>query len=64
VLATILKNGDVDARRQRADPRGDPARSSAAEGSAGKIQVKMLFDQSIFVRASIDGVVREALSPR
>ena len=27
----------------------------------GKLRVKLLFDQSLFVRASIEGVVREAL---
>src|SRR5262245_10668424 len=63
VLMTILKNGDastleVNARIREAIPR---ALDRLPKEAQGKVQVKMLFDQSIFVRASIDGVVREAL---
>ncbi|HEY0986158.1 MAG TPA: efflux RND transporter permease subunit, partial [Kofleriaceae bacterium] len=63
VLMTILKNGDastleVNARIRDAIPR---ALERLPKEAQGKVQVKMLFDQSIFVRASIDGVVREAL---
>jgi multidrug efflux pump subunit AcrB len=63
VLMTILKNGDastleVNARIREAIPK---ALDRLPKEAHGKIQVKMLFDQSIFVRASIDGVVREAL---
>jgi multidrug efflux pump subunit AcrB len=63
VLMTILKNGDastleVNARIREAIPR---ALERLPKEAQGKVQVKMLFDQSIFVRASIDGVVREAL---
>jgi multidrug efflux pump subunit AcrB len=63
VLMSILKNGDastleVNARIREALPK---AMERLPKEAAGKIQVKMLFDQSIFVRASIDGVVREAM---
>src|SRR5215468_4718662 len=63
VLMTILKNGDastleVNARIREAIPR---ALERLPKEAQGHLQVKMLFDQSIFVRASIEGVVREAL---
>jgi multidrug efflux pump subunit AcrB len=63
VLMTILKNGDastleVNARIREQIPH---ALERLPKEAQGQIQVKMLFDQSIFVRASIDGVVREAL---
>jgi CzcA family heavy metal efflux pump len=63
VLMTILKNGDastleVNRLIREAVPR---ALERLPKEAQGKIQVKLLFDQSIFVRASIDGVVREAL---
>ena len=63
VLMTILKNGDastleVNARIRDAIPR---ALERLPKEAQGQVQVKMLFDQSIFVRASIDGVVREAM---
>jgi multidrug efflux pump subunit AcrB len=63
VLMPILKNGDastleVNARVREAIPR---ALERLPKEAQGHVQVKMLFDQSIFVRASIDGVVREAL---
>lgn len=63
VLMTILKNGDastleVNARIRETIPR---ALERLPKEAQGHLQVKMLFDQSIFVRASIDGVVREAL---
>jgi len=63
VLMTILKNGDastleVNARIRERIPH---ALERLPKEAQGQIQVKMLFDQSIFVRASIDGVVREAM---
>ncbi|MEO7731834.1 MAG: efflux RND transporter permease subunit, partial [Kofleriaceae bacterium] len=63
VLMTILKNGDastleVNRLIREAVPR---ALERLPKEAQGRIQVKLLFDQSIFVRASIDGVVREAL---
>ncbi|HMG21576.1 MAG TPA: efflux RND transporter permease subunit, partial [Kofleriaceae bacterium] len=63
VLMTILKNGDastleVNARIRDAIPR---ALERLPKEAQGQVQVKMLFDQSIFVRASIDGVIREAM---
>jgi len=63
VLMTILKNGDastleVNRLIREAVPR---ALERLPKEAQGKITVKLLFDQSIFVKASIDGVVREAL---
>jgi multidrug efflux pump subunit AcrB len=63
VLMTIMKNGDastleVNARIREAIPH---ALERLPKEAQGQIKVKMLFDQSLFVRASIDGVVREAL---
>jgi multidrug efflux pump subunit AcrB len=63
VLMTILKLGDastleVNARIREAIPH---ALERLPREAHGQVRVKMLFDQSIFVRASIDGVVREAL---
>ncbi len=63
VLLSILKNGDastleVNRRIREAIPR---ALERLPKEAQGKIEVKLLFDQSIFVRASIDGVVHEAL---
>jgi multidrug efflux pump subunit AcrB len=63
VLMTILKNGDastleVNARIREAIPH---ALERLPKEAQGHIHVKVLFDQSIFVRASINGVVREAL---
>ncbi|HET7502758.1 MAG TPA: efflux RND transporter permease subunit, partial [Kofleriaceae bacterium] len=56
VLMTILKNGDastleVNARIREALPH---ALERLPKEAQGKVQVKMLFDQSIFVKASID----------
>jgi multidrug efflux pump subunit AcrB len=63
VLMPILKNGDastleVAARVRAAIPR---ALERLPKEARGHVSVKLLFDQSLFVRASIDGVVREAL---
>jgi multidrug efflux pump subunit AcrB len=63
LLMTILKNGDastleVNRRIREAIPR---ALERLPREAQGKLQVKLLFDQSIFVRASISGVVHEAL---
>ncbi|MGE0870064.1 MAG: efflux RND transporter permease subunit [Kofleriaceae bacterium] len=63
LLMTILKNGDAstldvtDAIR-KALPR---ALDRLPKEAQGKLRVKVLFDQSVFVRASIDGVVHEAI---
>ncbi|HTE51271.1 MAG TPA: efflux RND transporter permease subunit [Kofleriaceae bacterium] len=63
VLMSILKNGDastldVNARIKETLPLAVKRLPKEAQGH---VQVKLLFDQSVFVRASIDGVVREAL---
>jgi multidrug efflux pump subunit AcrB len=63
VLMSILKNGDastleVNARIRDVIPH---ALERLPKEAQGKIKVKLLFDQSVFVRASISGVVREAL---
>jgi CzcA family heavy metal efflux pump len=63
VLMSILKNGDAstlditDAVR-KAIPR---ALDRLPKEARGKVAVKQLFDQSVFVRASIEGVLHEAL---
>jgi multidrug efflux pump subunit AcrB len=58
-LLTILKSTgystlDIVSRVKEAIPR-------IMAGIAEDVQVKLLFDQSIFVRAAIDGVVKEAV---
>jgi multidrug efflux pump subunit AcrB len=63
VLMAILKNGDastldVTDAIKAAIPR---ALDHLPAEARGHLKVKVLFDQSVFVRASIDGVVREAL---
>ena len=71
MLMSDPKNGDastLDVVKGR--PRGHPPDTleRLPKEARGHLNVKMLFDQSIFVRASINGVVREALiaaaSPR
>jgi multidrug efflux pump subunit AcrB len=63
VLMVILKNGDAstldvaDAVKQ-AIPR---ALDRLPKEARGHLSIKVLFDQSVFVRGSIEGVVREAL---
>ena len=63
VLMPIMKNGDAstldvtDAIRE-ALPR---ALARLPKEAQGKVNVKLLFDQSVFVRASITGVIREAI---
>lgn len=63
ILMSILKNGDAstldvtDAVRE-ALPRALARLPAEAQG---KMTVKLLFDQSVFVRASITGVIHEAL---
>ncbi|HWU87490.1 MAG TPA: efflux RND transporter permease subunit [Kofleriaceae bacterium] len=63
VLMTILKNGDASTleitdRIHEMLPR---AMDRLPAEARGKLRVKPLFDQSVFVRASIEGVVHEAL---
>ncbi len=63
VLMVILKNGDASTldvadRVKAAIPR---ALDRLPAEARGHLTVKVLFDQSVFVRASIEGVVREAL---
>ncbi len=63
VLMPILKNGDastldVNARVKEVLPR---ALARLPKEAQGHLDVRMLFDQSVFVRASIDGVVKEAV---
>ncbi len=62
VLMPILKNGDastleVNDAVKAAIPR---ALDHLPADARGHLSVKVLFDQSVFVRASIDGVMREA----
>jgi len=63
LLMTILKNGDastldVTDRVRQALPR---ALERLPKEAQGKLRAKILFDQSVFVRASIEGVKHEAL---
>ena len=58
VLLSMYKNGR--ARRSHRQ-RHQAACSRRPAGAAQGDQVKPLFDQSLFVRAAIKGVVREAL---
>ena len=63
VLMPVLKNGDastldVTEAVKAAVPR---ALDRLPAEARGHLTVKFLFDQSVFVRASIDGVVREAI---
>ncbi|HEY4244657.1 MAG TPA: efflux RND transporter permease subunit [Kofleriaceae bacterium] len=63
VLMVILKNGgastlDVNDAVRKTLPR---ALERLPKEAQGHLQAHMLFDQSVFVRASIEGVVREAL---
>jgi multidrug efflux pump subunit AcrB len=63
LLMTVMKNGDAstldvtDAIRE-ALPR---ALDRLPKEAQGKLRAKILFDQSVFVRSSIEGVVHEAL---
>jgi len=63
VLMSILKNGDASTLDvvegiRKAIPG---ALDRLPQEARGHLNVKLLFDQSIFVRASIDGVIHEAL---
>jgi CzcA family heavy metal efflux pump len=63
VLMVILKNGDASTLEvadavKAAIPR---ALDRLPKEARGHLTAKLLFDQSVFVRASIEGVVREAL---
>ena len=63
VLMTILKNGDASTLDVNAQIRAAlPAALERLPADArGHLTVKPMFDQSVFVRAAIEGVVREAL---
>lgn len=63
VLMVVLKNGDASTLEvadavKAAIPR---ALDRLPKEARGHLTAKLLFDQSVFVRASIEGVVREAL---
>ncbi|MBL9017662.1 MAG: efflux RND transporter permease subunit [Myxococcales bacterium] len=63
LLMSIMKNGDastleVTDRIREALPR---AIARLPKEAQGKLDVKILFDQSVFVRASISGVIHEAV---
>jgi CzcA family heavy metal efflux pump len=62
VLMPVIKNGDastleVNQRVKDAIPR---ALDRLPKEARGKLDVKILFDQSVFVRASINGLLHEA----
>ena len=63
VLMVVLKNGDASTLEvtdavKAAIPR---ALDRLPKEARGHLTAKILFDQSVFVRASIEGVIREAL---
>ncbi len=58
-LLTILKNGQASTLSIVNDVK--KALTSIQAGLPPSLEVKQLFDQSLFVRASIRGVIREAL---
>jgi multidrug efflux pump subunit AcrB len=62
VLMSILKNGSASTLEVNAAVKEKlpGAVERLPKEAAGKLQVKTLFDQSVFVRASINGVLREA----
>ena len=60
VLLSILKLGKrLDAGRRQAR-EGGAARGSTAACRLKELKITPLFDQSVFVRASVEGVVKEA----
>jgi multidrug efflux pump subunit AcrB len=63
VLMPIIKNGDASTLEvnERIKAVIPDALKRLPEGARGHLVVRPLFDQSAFVKASIDGVVREAL---
>ncbi|HEY4178245.1 MAG TPA: efflux RND transporter permease subunit [Kofleriaceae bacterium] len=63
LLMVVMKNGDASTldvadRIREVLPK---ALDHLPEAARGKIKVKVLFDQSVFVRGAIDGVLHEAL---
>jgi multidrug efflux pump subunit AcrB len=63
VLMSIMKNGDAStlAITDAIKDALPTALERLPAEARGKLKVKTLFDQSVFVRASIDGVIHEAL---
>jgi multidrug efflux pump subunit AcrB len=63
VLMVILKNGDASTLDVVAQVRErlPGALERLPKEAQGHVQVKLLFDQSVFVRASIDNVLHEAI---
>jgi multidrug efflux pump subunit AcrB len=63
VLMVILKNGDASTLDVVAQVRErlPGALERLPKEAQGHVNVKMLFDQSVFVRASIDNVLHEAI---
>ena len=60
VLMSILKNGNASTLDVGAAHPRDAARRRSRE-LPKELKVSLLFDQSLFVRAAVDGVVKEAL---
>jgi multidrug efflux pump subunit AcrB len=63
VLLSIMKNGDASTLEitEQIHERLPRALDRLPAEARGKLRLKPLFDQSVFVRASIEGVVHEAL---
>jgi multidrug efflux pump subunit AcrB len=62
ILMVVMKNGDASTLDVTAGVRARLATAieRLPEAARGKLGVKILFDQSVFVRASVEGVVHEA----
>ncbi len=63
LLMSILKNGDASTLDVTDGVRNaiEGALERLPDAARGKVKVKILFDQSVFVRASVTGVVWEAV---
>ena len=63
IMLTVLKNGDASTLEVAAKVRDAIPRALARlpKDARDNLQVRVMFDQSVFVRASVDGVVREAV---
>jgi multidrug efflux pump subunit AcrB len=62
VLMPVIKNGDASTLEvnQRVKDAIPTALDRLPADARGKLRVKVLFDQSVFVRASINGLINEA----
>ena len=64
VLMSILKNGNASARSTSSTRMQGMLPAIAGAAAARTSRSTLLFDQSLFVRAAVDGVVKEAADRR